>query len=156
MRAETEPFTEIFRERADIGACGTDHAHREIARAVLIFFQQFAVALNGFKRANRDAHRRALNLFAAPRQLIEFFSLNFFRRVHRRRLIDLAAQRLDCNFDIFSANALRLCVKIVFAYPPAGEITRVRRIAEANQRFVLLLSPAQELHQPRCFANHDD
>ena len=93
VRAEAEPFTKVFSQRAHISAGGTPHAHREIACPVLIFSQQLAVALNGFKGANRDWHGSALNFFAAPREFIKLLSFDLLRRIHRRGLINFAAQR---------------------------------------------------------------
>jgi len=95
VRAQAELFTDRFRERANVSSGRANHAHKQIAGAVVVSFQQRPVARERFELAHGDARGFSFDLFSAPRELVKLFPGNLFRRIHRRGLLNLAAQRSE-------------------------------------------------------------
>src|SRR5687768_10918648 len=92
MRADPDSFSKILSKCSHIGSCGTCHAHLDVSGSVNVLRKNIAVLVNEFQKMNRYADRLTFNLFAAAREFVELFAPEFFRRIHRRHLLNLSSQ----------------------------------------------------------------
>src|SRR5882724_7588409 len=103
MRAYAQLFAKVFRQRANVCTRRTNDAHLKIKRAVKIVVQQVTRRFDSFKCGDTTAYWLTLNLFAAPRQFVEFPPLLLLCRIHWRHLIDFTAQAVKRRFDLVLA-----------------------------------------------------
>ena len=144
-------FADRLRERAHVSPRGADDARARVARPVAVPSNKTPVLESyALKLAHAHAHGLALNLLAAPRQLVEFLTLDLLRRVHRRHLFNLAAQTRERRLQLLARDRRAvLHVYVRFLSSRARQVARVRVVPEPYRRLVLLLGARQELREPR-------
>src|SRR6266404_3222184 len=124
----------------------------KIKSAIQIVLHQFPVGFYGSELMNTNGDGLSFNFLPATRKFIKSPASLFFRRIHRRNLIDFTAQACECGFNLrFTPGTTRRGVfaLVGIGYAIASDVTGVRGKAEPYNRVVFLFTPAQELRQAR-------
>jgi hypothetical protein len=97
--AATERCADVLRQRADVGTCAAldldDHSRRR--------------PFDDFEPMYRDPARRSVDLDAGTGIFVEWAPLVLERRMHRRDLLDLAAEARQHGVEFAAADGDGLC-----------------------------------------------
>src|SRR5690242_2510131 len=155
MCADGQTLSKVFGKRAHVGTGRTDHARAEVEGPIHIIFEQLTVRFDSSELVNANTDRLTVHRLASSRQLVELLAAAFFGRIHRRHLVYPTTQARERRFDLLFVQIFE--VRGVWTINSCtSAIAGIGRIAQPDDRVVLLVFATEELREPRCLAEQQD
>src|SRR5687768_11434645 len=147
MCARAHSTAYIFSERSYIGSRGTDDMNAQIG-------SRFAyLTIDDLQFFYINFYPVPLDLNALSSVFVKLPAGNFFRRIHRRRLLDPTAKSRQNSLDILDIQTRRI---LGLRLRTSGPVAGVGLKTETDDRFIFLFVLVDEPGKPRRFTYEKD